>query len=213
MLSETMRDPPPDPGAENLFFEKRREARHSTCEPVEVCVLDMQGPRLAGILKDISRNGLRIELRMPLKAGDRLEVVLENRAIFFGEVRYCRRANDSYHAGVLIGDVLYPKVIAPAESVKSRMNVGAGVRAKASANRSGSPAPARLPGTHVSAKEAANFFRGQLSDTKSALIDRHLASCKRCLDLVLLTLEKKLSTAAPAAPGAGAKDVCPTQLH
>ncbi len=207
-LTQAAHSPVPLPthGAprESVFSEKRREPRHPTSEPIEVYVLDMQGLRLPGILRDVSRNGLRIELNMPLKAGDRLEAVLQNRAIYFGEVRYCRRADDSYHVGVLIGDVLYPKTIAP--EAESRMNARRGVRSKSVWKRTLSPAA----GTHVSPEDADGFFRGQLSDTKSALIDRHLASCNRCLDLVLLTLEKKLSTAAPSR---GANDICETQLH
>jgi len=194
---------------ESLFFEKRRETRFSACKPVEVYLLDMQGLRLPGILKDISRNGLRIELSMPLKPGDRLEVVLENQAIIFGEVRYCRRMDACYYVGVLIGDVLYPKAAAPAESRESKMNVGARMRTRAIPKRLASGAPAEPP-LHISSKEADRFFRGQLSDTRAALIDRHLASCKKCLDLVLLTLEKKLSTAVPCR--AAAKNACNTPL-
>lgn len=205
--------PPPSlaPSAESVLFEKRRETRYFTCEPVEVYLLDMQGLRLPGILRDISRNGFRIELNMPLKAGDRLEVVLENHAIIFGEVRYCRRVDDCYHAGVLIGDVLYPKAIGPAEARESRVNAGTRARTRIIPKRPASPAPAEPPGTHISPKEADGFFRGQLSDTRAALIDRHLASCKRCLDLVLLILEKKLSMATTSR--CDAKDVCQTPLH
>jgi hypothetical protein len=225
MVSETMSTSRPEPtralhsiparpnratSPENALFEKRRDTRYSTCEPVDVYLLDMQGLRLPGILRDVSRNGLRIEINMPLKAGDRLEVVLENRAIVFGEIRYCRRLDGCYHAGVLIGDVLYPKTILPTGKAERTRNWGA-ERAQVAVKRSSSPAPAVPPGTHISAKEAHSFFRGQLSDTKAALIDRHLTSCSKCLDVVLLTLEKKLSSAASAR--GVAKFVCETQLR
>lgn len=193
------------------LFEKRRETRYSACEPVEVYLLDMQGLRVPGMLKDISRNGLRIELSMPLKAGDRLEVVLENRAIIFGQVRHCRRVDDRYYAGVLIGDVLYPKAITPAETRESKTNAASRTRTRILPKRPAAPAPAAPSGAHVSWKEADNFFRERLSDTKAALIDRHLASCKRCLDLVLLTLEKRLSTVASS--GGDGKHVSQTQLY
>jgi hypothetical protein len=206
MASETLNTAQPQAAPENFFFEKRRETRYPACEPVEVYMLDMQGLRLPGILKDISGSGLRIELNMPLKAGDRLEVVLENRAIFLGEARYCRRVSACYHVGVLIGDVLYPKAIAPTEARQTRTKA----RTRVIPKRTASSVHAGPHGTHLSTRETDGFFRGQLSDTKSALIDRHLATCKRCLDLVLLTLEKKLS---PAAPSGAAKDVCETQLH
>jgi PilZ domain len=207
MAFETLSAPAP-PAAQDLFFEKRGEARIPACEPVEVYLLDMQGLRLPGILRDVSRNGLRIELSMPLKAGDRLEVVRENYAIIFGEVRYSRRADDCYHAGVLIGDVLDPKVI-PSEAGESRIKPGR-ARTRMVPKRTVPPPPAGPPGTHLSAREADGFFRGRLSDTKAALVDRHLATCKRCLDLVLLTLEKKLSS-GPAQESV--KDVCEGGLH
>jgi hypothetical protein len=209
MASEIMSTPRPLVTAQNSFFEKSRESRNSPCEPVEVYLLDMQGLRLPGILRDVARNGLRIELNMPLKAGDRLEVVRENHAIIFGEVRYCRRADDCYHAAVLIGDVLYPKAIPPAETGESTTNTGS-ARARSTPRRAASASPAGPPGTHISAREADGFFRGRLSDTKAALLDRHLATCKRCLDLMLLTLEKRLSTGAFYA---STEDVCETQLH
>lgn len=199
MPTETAGTAQPDLGAEQFFFEKRREPRLATCEPAEIYVLDMQGLRLPGILRDVSRNGLRIEINMPLKPSDRLEIVLENRAIFFGQVRYCRRVDDCYHAGVLIGDVLYPKGILPADAGESRM--------KADTARQWPATPA---GAHINPREAQGFVLGKLSDTKAALIDRHLASCKTCLDLVLLTLEQEL---AGASCPAGANDICETQLH
>jgi PilZ domain len=91
--------------------EKRREIRYPTHDVVEVCILEMGRQRLAGVVRDVSRNGLRIELRMPLSKGARLEIVMTNRAIIFGEARYCRRTVDTYQVGVVIEDVYYAQPI------------------------------------------------------------------------------------------------------
>jgi hypothetical protein len=109
------------PLAGGPFVEKRREVRYGTCEPVEVCILEMASCekasgemascRLAGVLRDVSRNGLRIELSMPVNAGARLEIVLRDRAIIFGEARYCSGSGGAYQVGVVIEDVYYPKPV------------------------------------------------------------------------------------------------------
>ena len=91
------------------FVEKRREARYVTYEEVEVCILGEESQRLRGIVRDVSRSGLRIELSIPVEAGAHLEVVLVDRAIIFGEARHCHRSARSYQVGVAIEDIYYPK--------------------------------------------------------------------------------------------------------
>src|SRR3984885_10396582 len=95
----------------NPQAEKRREKKYATREYVEVCLLDMNNLRLRGMLRDISKHAMRIELEMPLKTGDRLEVLLQSKAIIFAEVRYCRRTGESYQVGSVIDDVYYPKTV------------------------------------------------------------------------------------------------------
>ncbi len=36
-------------------------------------------------------------------------MMLASKAVIFGEVRYCRRSGEAYHAGVMIEDVVQPK--------------------------------------------------------------------------------------------------------
>ena len=102
----------------NPQTEKRRERKFATCEYVDVCLLDMNNLRLNGMLREISKNGIQIELDMPLKTGDRLEVLLQSKAIIFAEVRYCRRTGESYQVGSVIDDIYYPRAVAPSSTLR-----------------------------------------------------------------------------------------------
>jgi hypothetical protein len=96
--------PPPSP------IEKRREPRYPANDPVEVSILEASSaPRFAGTILDVSRSGMRIEVATPIGKGSRLQIVLPDKAIIFGETRYCRRASDYYHVGIAIEDVYYPQ--------------------------------------------------------------------------------------------------------
>jgi len=87
--------------------DKRKEPRYPTNDAVEVCILDPNYQRVAGTIHDISRNGLRIEVPLPITTGARLEIILRDRAIIFGVARYCRHSIAGYYIGVLIEDVYY----------------------------------------------------------------------------------------------------------
>jgi hypothetical protein len=76
------------PLAGNPFVERRKEAGYPTCEQVEVCILEMANRRLKAVLREVSRNGLRIEVGIPVNAGARFQIVWGNRANIFGEARY-----------------------------------------------------------------------------------------------------------------------------
>jgi hypothetical protein len=191
----------------SLYLEKRREARYPTCDPVEVYLLDMNNLRLSGTLKDISKNGMRLELDMPLKVGDRLEVVVRNKAIVFAEVRHCRRMGESYQIGILIDDVYYPKAavgetaskevthyfrfgekrtpVAPARPVLACSSKGVFHQIVGSRHR----AETASPGAHLSRSDIDNLLRLKLSETKATLLERHMMSCDQCLDLLLQELE------------------------
>jgi sulfite reductase alpha subunit-like flavoprotein len=200
----------------SLHVEKRRETRYPTCEPVEVYLLDMNNLRLSGMLKDISKSGMRIELDMPLKPGDRLEVVVQNKAIAFAEVRYCRRTGESYQVGILIEDVYYPK--AAAHSSPSNIAVGetqqvthyirfGEKRSAVSPVRRASETTSKgvfnqfagsrhreetaSLGAHLNRSDIDNLLRLKLSETKAALLERHMMSCDQCLDLLLRELEER----------------------
>src|SRR5579862_7615570 len=89
-------------------FDRRKETRYATTETVEVVLLDVAaGPRFPGTVLDVSRSGLRIETAMLISKGMRVEIVLPDRAVIFGEARYCLRSSDLYHIGVAIEVVYY----------------------------------------------------------------------------------------------------------
>jgi|SRR5580704_3964258 hypothetical protein len=52
---------------------------------------------------------------------------------------------------------------------------------------------ARFLGCHVSRNDVDNFLHHSLSETKTALVERHLASCAECSDLMLVILERHAS--------------------
>jgi hypothetical protein len=88
--------------------ERRREMRYPTNDPVDIQLLDAGGgPLMEGKVLDVSRSGLRLELRAPFSKGLRLKIALRDRTIIFGETRYCLRASPFYHVGVAIEAVFY----------------------------------------------------------------------------------------------------------
>ena len=204
----------------NPAAEKRRETRYAICEPVEVYLLDMNNLRLTGMLRDISKSGMRIELDMPVKAGDRVEILLQNKAIVFAEVRHCRRTGESYQVGTVIDDVYYPKAAASSRTSKT---AGSETTSKQVTQRTSfdekrpgnsperhdlslapqgvfdqvvrfrHPVKTECLGSHVDRNDIDNLLGLRLSVTKAAILERHLASCDQCLDLVLQTLEERAS--------------------
>jgi hypothetical protein len=99
---------------EDQRVERRREPRFPTNEPVQVCILEARSERVAGTILDISRSGLRVEVRVPVSKTVHLEIILPNQVIIFGETRYCRRHAGAYQVGVSIDDVYF------AQSLSSR---------------------------------------------------------------------------------------------
>ena len=211
---------PPSPAiapARDPFVEKRREARYETCDAVEVCILEPESPPQPGVLRDVSRSGLRIELNLPVEAGARLEVFLMNRAIIFGEARYCRRSAQNYQVGMVIDDIYYPAGD-PASSHDERrrgsttlpwFDRGLPDKCRAAAAPTlgrthargvfsqrlfvGGSTWHRLSGCHVSLECAAAFVRDELSETKTALVERHLTLCEECSTLMWMVLEDHTS--------------------
>lgn len=93
-----------------LIAEKRRETRYPTNDPAEVQFLPSTGVGLPAKVIDISRSGLRLELETTLGRGTRIEIlILPRKLVLFGEVRYCRRSGNVFHAGVLIEGVVPPE--------------------------------------------------------------------------------------------------------
>jgi hypothetical protein len=88
--------------------EQRREARYPTCEVVEVILIGEAGIQLTGVLRDVSKNGLRVELRFPVPAGAHLKVAIGGRAVIFAVARYCHPTIDTFQVGAVIEEVYYP---------------------------------------------------------------------------------------------------------
>jgi hypothetical protein len=86
---------------------RRREPRYPRNDPAEFRVLSSDSGTLPATVLDISRSGLRVELPSPVAKGASVEVTLPKEVIIFGEVRYCRAAEGTYHAGISIQDVFY----------------------------------------------------------------------------------------------------------
>jgi hypothetical protein len=89
--------------------ERRREARYATYDAVEVAVLRADGFQIRGVLRDVSRNGLRVEVGLPVEQGTHLKITLRDRAIIFAVACYCRESTNSYHVGACISEVYRPK--------------------------------------------------------------------------------------------------------
>jgi PilZ domain len=110
ILSEVAPTPSGSVGNTGVNFgaEKRKEVRYATCDAAEISVLDTPGLQTPGVVRDVSRNGLRIELALAVSRGTRLKISLRKRAVVFVVARYCRRTGNTYQVGVEIESVYYP---------------------------------------------------------------------------------------------------------
>jgi hypothetical protein len=90
--------------------EKRREPRYPCKDAVAVRILSVAPRHFPATVLDVSRSGLRLEVAIPIAKGSEIEVTARSQIVIFGEVRYCRRAGDSFYAGVLIRDVIQPRL-------------------------------------------------------------------------------------------------------
>lgn len=91
--------------------ERRREARYPTQDTAEVEVRHGEIVRLPATVVDISRSGLCLKLTTQVGRGELVKISLPRQVVIFGEVRYCRRADNFYHAGVLIHEVFYDQPV------------------------------------------------------------------------------------------------------
>jgi hypothetical protein len=96
--------------------EKRKEMRYQTCENVRVSLLDTPGLEVPGILRDVSKNGLRVELALPVKEGALVKVAIRNKAIVFALARHCRRTLDTYQVGASIESLYCPAIVQKEEN-------------------------------------------------------------------------------------------------
>jgi hypothetical protein len=88
--------------------ERRRETRYPTSDPATVEVPYEKIAGLAAVVVDVSRSGLRIELPQSIGRGMQVTVTLSQQLVITGEVRYCRRAGNGFHAGILVQDATFP---------------------------------------------------------------------------------------------------------
>jgi hypothetical protein len=95
-----------------VHIERRREHRYPANDIVEVHAVGSLGDRFPATIVDLSRSGLRLEVGKPLSRGTRLEIVLKNRAIIFGESCYARPKNGLYQVGVSIESVYFARTSA-----------------------------------------------------------------------------------------------------
>ena len=91
----------------NFECEKRKEVRYTTSDPAEISVLDVPGLQVQGVVRDVSKSGLRVEIPLAVSRGTRLKVFLYKRAIVFAVARYCRRTGDTYQVGAEIESIYY----------------------------------------------------------------------------------------------------------
>lgn len=90
-------------------LEKRRDARYPTNDSALIQVLPASGPPImSATVVDISKSGLRLETQTIIAKGTRIEVMITKPRILVvvGEVRYCRRAGELFHVGVLIENLV-----------------------------------------------------------------------------------------------------------
>lgn len=86
--------------------ERRRETRYPTHDPAEILILPDGLQRLNATVVNVSRSGMMLELSKQLWTEAQVELILRRQMVIFGEVRYCRRGDGIFRAGVLIHDVI-----------------------------------------------------------------------------------------------------------
>src|SRR5579864_6558766 len=93
------RKPTGDQGT--VVADRRREERSPANDPATV---EMPlGVRVSATVIDISRSGMRLELEKPLDIGMKIGISIQVRKLMvIGDVRYCRRSGERYHAGIAI---------------------------------------------------------------------------------------------------------------
>lgn len=95
------------PQEEQLALDNRR--RDPRIPVLVTAAVHPLGPgrrdRLAGLVLDVSRNGLKLHLSTELPEGIEVRVIL-NKAFVMGRVRYCVRVDLGYHVGIETDEVL-----------------------------------------------------------------------------------------------------------
>ena len=91
-----------------LIWEKRREPRYPAHDPAIIRIFP--NTNLAATVVDVSRNGLRLKLRVRVAVHSQVEITIQpSELVLFGEVRYCGPAPGGYYAGVSIRGAVFPE--------------------------------------------------------------------------------------------------------
>jgi len=92
--------------------EMRREPRFAVNDAARVTVLSVPDyPCLEGQIADLSKSGLAVVLAAAIPSGCQVKVELTY-GVVLGEVRYCRKTDDEFRAGVAIETVLFRESVA-----------------------------------------------------------------------------------------------------
>jgi hypothetical protein len=87
--------------------ELRREPRFAVNDPVRVTILNVPDyPSLEGQVSNLSKSGLAVMLPTAIPSGCQVKVELAD-GVVLGEVRYCKKADEEFTAGVAIETVLF----------------------------------------------------------------------------------------------------------
>ncbi|MCU1339740.1 MAG: hypothetical protein JWO19_5321 [Bryobacterales bacterium] len=89
-----------------LTEERRREVRMPANDQAFVRILRPEvGPRGEARILETSKSGLLLEMAVPVEPGVELQVQLTD-TMAFAEVRHCRPADEKFHVGVRLIDVI-----------------------------------------------------------------------------------------------------------
>ncbi len=85
---------------------RRTEFRYPTDDLVELIVAPNFKQRIAARILNVSRCGLQLEIPAALLTGSHVEVFTSPKLVVLGEVRWCQRVGEVYHAGLPIEGII-----------------------------------------------------------------------------------------------------------
>lgn len=87
--------------------EQRREPRFSVNDPARVMLLNVPDyPSLEGHIANLSKSGMALAVATAIPSGCQVKVELAD-GVVLGEVRYCRKSDEEFMAGVAVETVLF----------------------------------------------------------------------------------------------------------
>ena len=90
------------------FADRRREPRFPISAGAQIEIGGFPVQSLRGIVRDVSCSGVCLEVPTFIENGRPVRINL-NAIVIDGEVRYCRPAGNTFHAGVLVREVAGPQ--------------------------------------------------------------------------------------------------------